>query len=252
MTEQEKAKLEAELDLELEKPEAEIDTEKIDRIVAALSEDIEVPADAGKRAYQTIIKKNHIEPSKISKKKTKHHILLVAAILLLISTCIFTVSANPDFFIKGLRQIGNKLKLYTVVSNAESTSNEFTQQFTELLASKDYALPKAISNMQITRFEKNNRAEECTDICLELIDETNYLNIIISTYENSKTGNFEAPANNIEPYDQFAVGKITVTVFQVDDVFTAYYAHRNHTYQITSDMEKQDFYDILQQIEIQE
>ena len=250
MTETEREKLLAELNHELESSVETMDTNKIEQLIEALSGDIKVTASDKKDIYRKIVREAKANRAQERKSRTKLSPLLVAAIILLLSVSVFAVSANYEKIMDGLRWIGDKLIVRT--TNTTETNMQLQQQLDELINSKEYILPRTISNMSIINITADERDDECSDICLEFAYKNGYWNLIISTYEDSRIANFEAPATNIEPFDQFAVGEITVTVFKVDNVLTACYSYKNHSYQITSDIDESDFFGILQQIEIEQ
>ena len=74
------------------------------------------------------------------------------------------------------------------------------------------------------------------------------MNFIISDYTNSDAVSATIPSVNTNLRTQLQVGDITVSVFNIDEAYTAYYICGNTAYQISGNMPYDDFIDILKSI----
>lgn len=173
--------------------------------------------------------------------------LTACVVIAIIKTLTVAVSANTSFIADGINWLNNKFNIYTEApsdSDPESSAN-----IKNLFNNHDYKLPRNIpATFSAIDFYTTQRSAECTDICFQMIGNRQSLNFIISNYSTADAVSATVPSINADIRTQLQVGNITVSVFAIDEIYTAYYVCGNKAYQISSDMTYEDFINILNSI----
>lgn len=235
--------------VEMGKPVDEMDIDLIDKLVnEGLSEP---PKKTPKQKIKSMARKI-ISEHESKQAHGYHHasrrLVIVYAVVALTLISAIAVSANKGYLEDGLRWVKEKFNINTT-ANFSDASTEVVQQIENIFNSEDFYLPADIpNNYSPNSFLSNQRTSECRDINIGFVSNGDYLNFVISVYENSDMANVELPFDNTDVEERIYVGGIEIFVLSIDETFTACYRHQNKIYQISSNMNYDSFVVMLQSI----
>lgn len=173
--------------------------------------------------------------------------LTACMVIAIIVVLTIAVSANTSLIADGIKWLNNKFNIYTEAPSDGDLKSSLDVK--SLFNSDDYKLPRNIPDTFFaTGFYTNQRSEECTDICFQMIDNQQNLSFIISNYMNPEAASATVPSVNADLCTQLQYESITISVFNIDEIYTAYYICGNTAYQISGNMPYDDFINILKSI----
>ena len=239
---------------EIDKPLSDMDVDLIDAQVNELFEksdvDIKITQKEIRKQTASIIRKSKKQQITPNKSVPTKRLTICVAVILIIALSL-AVSAKTSLIADGIKWIHNKFNLCTGVTsdNETETSNSVKKQIEDFFNNDAYKLPRNIPNAFVaTNYYKNERSAECTDICFQMVGNNQNLSFIISDYNNAEAISATAPSIDAELCTQFQVENITISVFNIDKTYTAYYISGTTVYQISGIMPYDDFVDILKTI----
>lgn len=228
---------------EIEMAESDSDIESVEKMIDDYLGNQEISfskRDAKKMADKIIKSYSKTKPVtiKINLKSTLVPIIAV----LLTASLIITAVAQKDFFMNGVIWLGEKLNIITSSSTSTNEAEQTNEKAVkEIFASGKYYLPHNIlSDYEIKSCYENSRPDECTDICLELVNNASFINIIISNYGDAEAAGIQSPSANMKPEKQITVNGLDIYIFRIDKTYTIYYSADNAAYQIATDMAYDD------------
>lgn len=239
---------------EIDKPLSDMDVDLIDAQVNELFEksgvDIKITQKEIHKQTASIIRKSKKQQITPNKSVPTKRLTICVAVILIIALSL-AVSAKTSLIADGIKWIHNKFNLCTGVTsdNETETSDSVKKQIEDFFNNDAYKLPRNIPNAFVaTNYYKNERSAECTDICFQMVGNNQNLSFIISNYSNAEAISATAPSIDAELCTQFQVENITISVFNIDKTYTAYYISGTTVYQISGNMPYDDFVDILKTI----
>lgn len=235
---------------EIDKPFEEMDLDRIEAQVNKLFDEegynVQISKREIRKSADAIIRKGKkADPHSSYSLSTKR--LTVCLTVGIIVALTIAVSANTSLIADGIKWLNNKFNIYTEAPSDSDFASSLDVK--GLFNSADYKLPRNIPDtFSATGFYTNQRSEECTDICFQMIDNKQSLNFIISDYTNLEAASATAPSVNADLCTQLQSGNITISVFNIDEIYTAYYICGNTAYQISGDLPYDNFINILKSI----
>lgn len=236
---------------EIELPESEMDTDSIRKMMDEYldNQKISVNKREAKKMADKIIM-NHSE-TKPTQSPNKHRSVLVPVIAtLLFVSFLITAVAQKDAIMHGVILLGEKLNIITPSSTAPTETEQPNEKAVKaLFASGKYYLPHdLLSNYFCKNYYENSRTSECKDICMEFVNSTSFVSIVISNYESAEAAGIVSPSANMQPETQLNVNGLDIYIFQINQAYTVYYSADNVAYQITTDMSYSDLCTMLNSV----
>lgn len=236
---------------EIEMAESDSDIESVEKMIDDYLGNQEISfskRDAKKMANKII--KSYSKTKPVTIKINLKSILVPIIAVLLTASLIITAVAQKDFFMNGVIWLGEKLNIITSSSTSTNEAEQTNEKAVkEIFASGKYYLPHDIlSDYEIKSYYENNRPAECTDICLEFVNSSSFISMVISNYENSEAADIQSPSANMQPETQMTVNGLDIYIFKIDKIYTIYYSDDNIAYQITTDMAYDDLCAVLNSI----
>ena len=176
--------------------------------------------------------------------------LVPAIVILLVGTLLITAFAKRETIVEGIMWLGEKISITTSMHDSNTSDQASSELYiADIFQSGQYYLPHDIyNNFKVQNYYENYRSDECHDICMEFTNNSCFANLILSKYSGSETPNIISPSENTEFEEQLTINGIEVCVFELDGIYSVYYAYENVIYQLTTDMTYEDLVEVLQSI----
>lgn len=240
----------AEINREIDKPMDGLNPDwiesQVDELFSEEGYTVKISKREIRKSANSIIRQGKNKESKRTYSLFSKRLATCMAVVIIVGLTI-AVSANTSFIADGIKWLNDKFNIYTEVPS--DSDSKFSDDINNLFNNNVYKLPRSIPDtFSATDFYTNQRSKECTDICFQMIGNQQSMNFIISDYTNSDAVSATIPSVNTNLRTQLQVGDITVSVFNIDEAYTAYYICGNTAYQISGNMPYDDFIDILKSI----